>query len=472
MSRPPRLPPARAVMAGITLLVVLAAGAGVAFLISRDRPGAATAGASALPTVLAQVGDVAAPVSPFPALTPFPGVTPSAQPSLTVPQSTDAPRGDDLPRDTGTPPATGATPTPAAPRSTPRRTAAPDGTTTSKDATPPAATTTLATPPRLIAVTATPVSDAALQEIIQIKDVTKVTLADAGAVRFSSATLNLLAVDPAEFRPWAPKAVAEEPAVWDALARGEFVADSATAGRYMLRLGGEYEAGAGSRLRVAAAATFGLPGVDGLVGTQAGRALGLAARVAVLVHTPAARAEAVGARIKRVLGAGTQVVPVGARPASPGKPAAVATPTAPVAPPAQATGRPSGYLVGRPGGYLELYQLSARICPGLSWTVLAAIGQVESGHGRNNGPSSAGALGPMQFMPATWKAYGVDGDGDGRSDIWSPYDAVPAAARYLCANGAGAGGAKLRSAVWRYNHSWAYVDKVLGIADAYARAYS
>ena len=104
--------------------------------------------------------------------------------------------------------------------------------------------------------------------------------------------------------------------------------------------------------------------------------------------------------------------------------------------------------------------------------MLAAIGQVETGHGRNNGPSSAGALGPMQFMPATWKSYGVDGDGDGTADIWSPYDAVPGAANYLCANGAGQGGEKLRKAIWYYNHSWDYVDKVMGIAEAYARTYA
>nr|BFE81575.1 hypothetical protein GCM10020093_041760 [Planobispora longispora] len=127
--------------------------------------------------------------------------------------------------------------------------------------------------------------------------------------------------------------------------------------------------------------------------------------------------------------------------------------------------------VGRPGTYLELYRKSAGVCPGLSWTVLAAIGQVESSHGRNNGPSSAGAQGPMQFMPATWKAYGVDGDGDGVADIWSPYDAVPSAANYLCANGAGQGGKKLEKAVWFYNHSWSYVRKVLSISEAYARAY-
>ncbi|MEU8384961.1 lytic transglycosylase domain-containing protein [Streptosporangium sp. NPDC048865] len=135
------------------------------------------------------------------------------------------------------------------------------------------------------------------------------------------------------------------------------------------------------------------------------------------------------------------------------------------------TARVRQATVGRPGSYLELYRRAAGVCPGLSWTVLAAIGQVESSHGRNNGPSSAGALGPMQFMPATWKAYGVDGDSDGVADIWNPYDAVPGAANYLCANGAGRGGKKLEKAIWFYNHSWSYVAKVMAVSRGYAAAY-
>jgi len=124
------------------------------------------------------------------------------------------------------------------------------------------------------------------------------------------------------------------------------------------------------------------------------------------------------------------------------------------------------------GSYLELYHQGARLCPGLSWAVLAAIGQIESGHGRNVGPSSAGALGPMQFLPSTWRTYGVDGDRDGRADIMNPYDAVPAAARYLCANGAGRGGRQLYNAIWHYNHSDSYVQQVLALARAYAQRYS
>ncbi|WP_308250254.1 lytic murein transglycosylase [Sphaerisporangium fuscum] len=431
MSQRPRLAPTRAAVAGLALVIVLGVAVGGTLLITRaaaDDPGGAAR------TPLAEVRDLTSKVTPFPALTPGASQPPGQQ-------SAQPPQGS---------------PSPTAP---PLAQATAEG------------QVVLATPPRLIAVTRQSVSQDTLLKVAALKDVTKVTLADGGAVRFSAATLNLLAVDPMEFRTWAPKAVAEEPAVWDALARGEFVAESATAGRYMLQLGGEYDAGTGSRLRVAASAPFGLPGVDGLVSREVGRALGLVPGVAVLVHTPRAKASDVGARVKRLLGKGAQIITIGAnRVTRPPVPVPSASPTAaPV--PVAARERSGTSLVGRPGSYLDLYKISAGVCPGLSWTVLAAIGQVESGHGRNNGPSSAGALGPMQFMPATWKAYGVDGDGDGKADIWSPYDAVPSAAHYLCANGGGQGGAKLRSAVFRYNHSWDYVNRVLGIAEAYARAY-
>lgn len=84
------------------------------------------------------------------------------------------------------------------------------------------------------------------------------------------------------------------------------------------------------------------------------------------------------------------------------------------------------------------------------WNILAAINFVETRFGRLTGPSSAGARGPMQFMPATWDAYG-------RGDIMDPHDSIQAAGRYLRANGAPH---DMRNALWHYNHSWAYVDAV------------
>ena len=75
--------------------------------------------------------------------------------------------------------------------------------------------------------------------------------------------------------------------------------------------------------------------------------------------------------------------------------------------------------------------------------------------GRIRGRSTAGAQGPMQFMPATWDAYG-------RGDINDPADAIEAAARYLAASGAPQ---DMRGALWSYNHSDLYVDAVSAYAE-------
>ena len=96
---------------------------------------------------------------------------------------------------------------------------------------------------------------------------------------------------------------------------------------------------------------------------------------------------------------------------------------------------------------------------GIPWTVLAAIGEVESGDGANDGPSSAGALGPMQFEPSTWALYGDGGD------IMNPDDAIPAAARLLVANGAPG---NLQQALLAYNDAGWYVTEVLDQAARYA----
>jgi membrane-bound lytic murein transglycosylase B len=116
-----------------------------------------------------------------------------------------------------------------------------------------------------------------------------------------------------------------------------------------------------------------------------------------------------------------------------------------------------------PADFLALYHAASLTCPGLDWHVLAAIGQVESHHGRSNGPSSSGAEGPMQFLPGTFAAYAVDGNHDGVLDIWNPADSIYTAAHYLCANGAGNPN-KLYTAIWHYNHADWYVQLVLGVA--------
>ena len=143
---------------------------------------------------------------------------------------------------------------------------------------------------------------------------------------------------------------------------------------------------------------------------------------------------------------------------------------------------------------------------GLSWTLLAGIGRVESDHGRFAGavlladgtstipiigipldgvgtevvtdtddgrldgdPVFDRAIGPMQFIPSTWAVYGADGDGDGIADPFDIDDAALAAAHYLCATGNDlATRAGQVAAVLTYNHSSAYVAEVLALAAAYA----
>jgi murein DD-endopeptidase MepM/ murein hydrolase activator NlpD len=104
---------------------------------------------------------------------------------------------------------------------------------------------------------------------------------------------------------------------------------------------------------------------------------------------------------------------------------------------------------------------SAGAAYGIPWSVLAAINKVESNFGRNMGPSSAGAIGWMQFMPDTWLRWGADYSGDGVADPWNAKDAVFSAARYLAA----AGGANdVSRGVFSYNHAQWYVDEVLSLA--------
>ncbi len=93
---------------------------------------------------------------------------------------------------------------------------------------------------------------------------------------------------------------------------------------------------------------------------------------------------------------------------------------------------------------------------GIAWQYLAAVNLVETGLGRIEGTSTAGAQGPMQFLPATWDAYGGGGDVD------DPRDAILGAARYLAANG---GATDIAHALYRYNHSDHYVRGVLAYAD-------
>ena len=121
-----------------------------------------------------------------------------------------------------------------------------------------------------------------------------------------------------------------------------------------------------------------------------------------------------------------------------------------------------------PPMYLRAFEAAAVGCPGLPWSVLAGIGRVETDFGANTQTSSAGAEGPMQFLPATFAEYDtpVPPGGATPPSADDPVDAIWAAARLLCANGA-KGGADIPGAIYAYNHTAAYVREVLVDAASY-----
>jgi cell wall-associated NlpC family hydrolase len=126
-------------------------------------------------------------------------------------------------------------------------------------------------------------------------------------------------------------------------------------------------------------------------------------------------------------------------------------------------------LADIPPDYLQTYQAAAATCPGLPWTVLAGIGEAETGQGRDTQISSAGAEGPMQFEPATFVEYDepVPPGGVNPPSPFDAVDAIYAAARLLCSNGA-KDGADIAGAIYAYNHDESYVTKVLSYAATYA----
>jgi membrane-bound lytic murein transglycosylase B len=175
---------------------------------------------------------------------------------------------------------------------------------------------------------------------------------------------------------------------------------------------------------------------------------------------------------------------------------------------------PAGGASAIPALTLRAYREAAAWAAGfdpdcrLPWPVLAGIGRIESNHGLFGGPAtrfSAGgtvspritgppldgngvaripdsdggrwdgdatwdrAVGPMQFIPTTWASLGRDGNGDRVADPNNLFDAAVSAAGYLCLSGDGDLGdpARLRQAIYSYNHSWPYVDAVLGWARLY-----
>lgn len=151
----------------------------------------------------------------------------------------------------------------------------------------------------------------------------------------------------------------------------------------------------------------------------------------------------------------------------------------------------SGYAEDSiPENYLEIYRETGEE-KGIPWNVLAGVGQVESKHGRWDGPGITeghndwGAAGPMQFGAKDGSAagnswggepvmdtderpedgYGQDGNDDGTVSVYDPADAIPASADYLLAHGAED---NMREALYGYNHAWWYVDDVMDWASQYS----
>jgi Transglycosylase SLT domain len=275
---------------------------------------------------------------------------------------------------------------------------------------------------------------------------------DGAQITAGGQPVSVIGVNPDTFRSWVPLQTASNQAVWTALADGEFVAGSATAKSLALQPGGDYQlVGASAKVvRYGMAASLGLSGVGLLVNQATSARLGLVRQAAGLISAPGVSMATLTSEVSKVLGPSGRIdelrnqLPV--------------------------TTVPSGTM---PTTYIQLFQAAAAdYCPGLSWTVLAAIGQIESADGTNMGPSTAGALGPMQFLPSTWATWGIDGFGQtGAPDVMNPYDAVPSAARLLCADGAAAGGQSLSNAIFDYNHATWYVNEVLGLAAEYAADY-
>jgi hypothetical protein len=159
--------------------------------------------------------------------------------------------------------------------------------------------------------------------------------------------------------------------------------------------------------------------------------------------------------------------------ADPGAPAQAAGPSAGTA---GLGGTPSALArTSIPADYLAWYISAAQTCQGLRWPVLAGIGKVESDHGQSDlpgvhaGANTAGAEGPMQFLPATFGEFAVDADPAQPVSPYDPADAIYTAARMLCADGARGGSpAGIDRAIFAYNHAGWYVTEVLSWAARYA----
>jgi hypothetical protein len=309
--------------------------------------------------------------------------------------------------------------------------------------------------PDLAVVQGGGISDASLDRMRAIPGVSDFIALDGARVTSRGAKVNVIGVNAQQFRSWTPLTTASNQKLWNALDAGGFIASTEAQHKLRLHQGRAYSlTGAATvSLNFAGAAPLGVVGIDMVVSNQVSAKLGLIHNFAALISAPGLSIAKLRHDVRAAL-RGSAATLVTLRPQH--------------APPVVAGHVPSG----KPTGYIQLFEESAALyCPGLPWEVLAAIGQIESGWGVNTGPSTAGALGPMQFLPSTWAAWGISGFGDkGPPNINSPFDAVPSAARYLCAAG-GSTAAGLPRAIFAYNHADWYVNEVLALARQYQQAY-
>jgi hypothetical protein len=314
--------------------------------------------------------------------------------------------------------------------------------------------------PDLLVVAPTGITSQELTQLGRVSGIRGLISFDGAQIRAGSQLVSVIGVNPEGFRSWVPLQTASDQPFWNALAGGDFVASPSAATALGLRAGAKYQLTGAARLTLTygTSAPLGIGEVDLLVNTRVSRQLGLVRSVAALISAPGLSIPALTADVGKVLGPSVRTASLRQQQLPP-----KVTPTP--------SGAPASS--GLPSTYLQLFQESAAdYCPGLSWTVLAAIGQIESGDGANEGPSPAGALGPMQFLPSTWAIWGIDGFGQkGPPDIMNPYDAVPSAARLLCADGATGGSNSLANAIFDYNHATWYVNDVLALAAEYAQDY-